>query len=568
MFKNIKRKLVGNKVRLSREIHPDEVLMDSSNLPDFNIHQFEGRIERPISLRTLAVAGILAALLLLGYGGRVWALQVVNGDSFAARSESNRLKHTLIFAERGVVTDRTGEQLAWNTIGEEQSDFPLRRYSERDGLAHVTGYLSYPQKDKQGFYYTEKAVGKDGAEKFYDALLSGENGLRITETDALGKVASENVIRPPKDGQDIKLAIDAGLTEAMHDAILDLVNQVGFTGGAGVMMDVHTGEVVALTSYPEYDPQVMTDGKDREQIRTYLTSKNLPFLDRVIDGLYAPGSIVKPFMAIAALTEKVITPEKQILSTGELVLPNPYDPDKPSIFKDWKAHGWMDMKKAIAVSSNVYFYEIGGGFEQQQGLGIERIARYMDKFGFGRDVPEGFFSSQAGIVPTPAWKAKAFEDGTWRIGDTYHTSIGQFGWQVTSIQAVRAIAALANSGTLLAPSLLATDVPYAVEKIEGIAEKDYVEVREGMRESVLSGTASGLNIPEVKVAGKTGTAEIGASKQYVNSWSVGFFPYENPKYAYMVMMERGPRTNTIGATAIMRHIFDWMKIYRPEYLAG
>jgi len=311
----------------------------------------------------------------------------------------------------------------------------------------------------------------------------------------------------------------------------------------------------------------MTAGADKDAFAKILNDPRNPFLNRLIAGLYTPGSTVKPFIAAGALTEKIITPEKKILSTGSISIPNPYDKTKKSIFVDWKAHGWVDMRQALAVSSNVYFYEIGGGFEEQPGLGISGIEKYLRLFGFGVGSANPFFGDTAGTIPNPKWKAENFEDGIWRLGDTYHTVIGQYGVQVTPFQMLRAIAAIANSGELMEPTILLGDNTWNAQKENLlIAQEDLQVIREGLRQGVLIGTASGLNIPEVKVAAKTGTAELGFSKQFVNSWVTGFFPYENPRYAFVVIMEKGPRANTIGAAYIMRQLLEWLATNRPEYL--
>jgi penicillin-binding protein 2 len=347
---------------------------------------------------------------------------------------------------------------------------------------------------------------------------------------------------------------------------------VNFRGGAGVMIDVRSGEIIAITSYPEYDLNIFVKGEDKAAIQSYLKNPDNPFLNRVVAGLYTPGSIIKPFMAFAALEEGVISPEKEILSTGRLVVPNPYFPDKPSIFRDWKAHGYTNMRRAIAVSSDVYFYQVGGGFESQKGLGISRIDKYLKLFGFEEETGIGISNEAVGTIPTPEWKQKTFGE-EWRLGDTYNTSIGQYGMQVTPLQAVRAIAAIANNGTLVTPTFLkqaTTTIPQG-EKIKfDSSHSEQAEhfriVREGMRLAVAEGTAVGLNMYDVKVAGKTGTAELGALKQYVNSWTVGFFPYENPKYAFAIVMERGPVKNLVGATSVMRQVMDWVVVNRPEYI--
>ena len=311
----------------------------------------------------------------------------------------------------------------------------------------------------------------------------------------------------------------------------------------------------------------MSEGSDRAAIQKYISDTRQPFLDRAVSGLYTPGSIVKPFLALGALKEGVITPEKEILSTGSISIPNPYDSTKKSVFNDWRAHGWVDMRRALAVSSDVYFYEIGGGFENQIGLGIARIKKYMQLFGFGASDPKNALLAVEGTLPDPAWKAKTFDGEVWRIGDTYNTSIGQYGMQVTPMQAVRATAALANGGILLEPTLLLNgNRGRNSARALDFSADDMKVIQEGMRDAVLLGTAGNLNIPAVAIAAKTGTAELGSKKQLVNSWVEGFFPYENPRYAFVVIMERGPYENTVGALYVMRQLFEWMSQHTPEYL--
>jgi penicillin-binding protein 2 len=275
---------------------------------------------------------------------------------------------------------------------------------------------------------------------------------------------------------------------------------------------------------------------------------------------------MKPYVAIGALSENIIDPKKQILSTGSISVPNPYDKTKKTVFNDWKAHGWVDMKRAIAVSSNVYFFEVGGGFENQKGLGITNIEKYLRLFGFGSATGINIGDEETGTIPNPAWKAEYFDGEEWRVGDTYNTAIGQYGMQVTPIQVVRAVTALANNGTLLKPTIFNDPNDTFSEKLP--LKEDYFEIiREGMREGVAGGgTAQALNIPEVNVAAKTGTAELGSEKRSVNSWVTGFFPYENPRYAFIVQMESGPRANLTGATFVMRSLFEWMALNTPEYI--
>lgn len=584
--------------RKKHALDPNEVFLDSSNLPEFDTHQLEGRIERPISKLSLFLTGGAFLFVFFIFSWKAWDLQIVEGEAMRERSEENRLEHSIVFASRGIIYDKNGERLAWNTppsfpatsMGWASStpdaasttpgtaeDFLSREYLLSSGLAHAVGYVKYPAKDKQGVYYQTEFQGMDGAEKEFNGIISGRNGLKIQEVNALGRVESESVIEAPVAGNDISLSMDAGVQSELYARIRDLANQVNFKGGAGVIMDVESGEILAMTSFPEYTQKDITEGNE-DKITAYNQDTRTPFINRVVHGLYAPGSIVKPFMALAALAEGIVSPEKQILSTGSVSIPNPYFPDKPSVFKDWKAHGYVDMRHALAVSSDVYFYTIGGGYGGQEGLGILRIKKYMELFGFGEKTGLGLSGEEKGIIPDPVWKEKTFDGAKWLLGDTYHTVIGQYGMQVTPIQAVRAVSAIATNGMLVTPTLLAASstpsLPTGVKSSQqarkniSVPEKYFAIVKEGMRLAVLEGTAKGLNAYDVHVAGKTGTAELGASKQFVNSWVIGFFPYEKPKYAFAIVMERGPASNLTGAPYVMRQVLDYMAREKPEYLAG
>ncbi len=543
-------------------IDPDEIFIDSTNLPQLDEDQFEGRIEHPLSKKTFFYLSVASVLIFIVFLVRVFGLQVLEGSVYTKVSENNRLGHSLIFADRGIIYDRKAERLAWNAVYKGEP-FSKRVYINRAGIAHLVGYVGYPLRDTSGNYYQEDFVGKSGVERSLNEKISGKNGLKIIETDALENIRSESVIRPPRNGNDIRLSIDSRVTNEFLHLVEKRSQKSGFSGGAGVIMDVSTGEVLLLSSFPEYDSNALTDG-GIEEVQRFLSDKNNPFLNRVVSGLYTPGSIVKPFIAVGALEEGIITPEKKILSTGVLSLPNPYFPGKVNLFKDWKAHGWVNMRRALAVSSNVYFYEIGGGYKDQPGLGISGIEKYLRLFGFGEETGIALPGEAIGIIPNPEWKKKTFKDGVWRVGDTYHTAIGQYGFQVTPIQVVRAMAAIANNGVLLTPTFIAGEVLKKKRISVDLANLDVV--REGLRLGVEEGTSRGLSIPEVSIAAKTGTAELGTSKKLVNSWVTGFFPYENPRYAFAVLMERGPRDNTIGALSVMRQLLKWMSVNTPEYI--
>ncbi len=549
-----------------RIVELDEVLLDATNIPAFNLARLEGKRELPISVKSVYGVGIIFVLMVCFYTARIFELQVIRGAEFRTIAENNSVDEAVVIAERGVVYDRRGEMVVWNEVDERTVyDFPIRAYTDRLGLGQVLGYVSYPRRDTRGFFYRTEYIGRNGVEAAYDEVLRGTNGSKIVVADALGEVIGEHAISPGDSGGALNLSIDAGLSEAMYQIIATSSAQAGFRSGAGAIMDVHTGELLALTSFPTYDPEIMADGYEVDMIEAYNQDDRLPFLNKVVSGVYTPGSIVKPFVAYAALAERIIDPNKTIVSTGELVIPNPYNPSNPSRFTDWRAHGKMTMREAIAFSSNVYFYIIGGGYGDQPGLGITKMAEYYRLFGLGSTTGITIAQEQPGVVPDPAWKSAVFDDD-WRLGDTYFTAIGQFGFLTTPIQMLRAYAALANGGTLVTPHVIKDEQGQRVDL--GLNQEYLQIIHEGMRKTVNfdGGTARGLERSDVAVAAKSGTAEVGAGNAYVNSWAAGFWPYENPRYAFILMMDRAPRSNALGATRIMGDVMAWIANERPEYI--
>ncbi|MES2966861.1 MAG: penicillin-binding transpeptidase domain-containing protein [Patescibacteria group bacterium] len=549
-----------------RVVELDEILLDVSNLPSFNTGRMEGRRELPIKPVNVYLIGVCFVIVAIAFFGKIFHLQVTEGARFRTISDNNSVNTSVIIAERGVVFDRKGEPLIWNEHDfTDQYDFPVRAYTDRLGMGQLIGYVSYPQRDKKGVYYRTEYLGRTGVESAFEDDLHGTNGEKIIEQDALGEIIGEHALSAPVEGKAITLSVDAGLSEAMYQIIATSSAQAGFRSGAGAIMDIHTGEILAMTSYPSYDPEVMADGDNTTLISEYNKDDRLPFLNKVVSGVYTPGSIVKPFVAYAALSEKIIDPNKTIVSNGYLVVPNPYNPSNPSRFNDWRAHGAMTMREAIAFSSNVYFYIIGGGFGDQAGLGITKMSQYYKLFGMGSTTGITIASEQEGVVPTPAWKKETFDDD-WRLGDTYFTAIGQYGFQATPLQMLRAYGALASGGTLVSPHVIKGEVSSSTDI--GLNREYLKVVHEGMRKTVIiaGGTARGLERKDVAIAAKSGTAEIGAGNAFVNSWAAGFWPYEDPKYAFILLMDKAPRSNALGATRIMGGVFDWMALNRPEYI--
>lgn len=544
------------------EIAPDEIFLDASNAPEFNRERFEGRLEKPLPASSFFLLTIGLSILFGILFLRAWNIEVQNGARYAEESAHNSLDVTTIFAPRGIITDRFGVMVAENV---EKEDGSVERHYVFPALSQVIGYVSYPKKDSKGVYYDRDLKGVTGLEARYNTVLTGEDGQMLTETDVSGKVRSTGVIVPAKEGKTLQISIDSVLEQELGKAISEIAKDKGFIAGAGVLLDTHSGAVRALVSYPSYDANVMASGGPSRTIAAYNTDPGHPFLDHAIQGVYAPGSVVKPLVSAGALTDGIITPNTIINDPGSISIPDPYHPGKEFVYKGWKVLGLVDVRKAIAWSSDVFFYEVGGGYKTQKGLGIDRLGYWYRQFGLGSATNIDLPGEVNGLIPSPEWKQSVFKE-PWYLGDTYFTAIGQYSTQVTPIQMARAIAAVANGGKLFTPTLLVdasptyTQVPVTADSL--------TVAREGMRQAVTSAIAGMINLPYVTVAAKTGTAQTGTRNQYDNSWVVGFFPYENPQYAFAVVLERGPQGTGEQAVNVMRQFFDALHEKNSIYVGG
>jgi penicillin-binding protein 2 len=557
-------------------VNPEDAFLDSSNLPGYDFGAAEGKIVKPLSTKEVYTIGFLFVIILIIFTYRSLNLQLLQGSKYRELSQNNTLSKSIIFAERGVITDRFGTELAWNEPHTDAVDFnnmlniySLRKYINQPGLSHLLGYVSYPIADKSGYWWRTDFVPNAGIELSLGNKLRGENGYKLIEVNALGDVISSGSIEPPIDGENITLTIDRELATDLYNAIKEGADIAGFQGGAGVIMDIDTGEVLAITSYPEYDSNILTDATDRETISKYAQDPYKPFLNRAVQGSYTPGSIIKPYVGAVALQEGIITENTKILSTGVLKVPNKYNPGQYTIFRDWRTGlGLLDIREAIKMSSSIFFYIIGGGHEQQPGLGITKIAKWGKIFGFGELTGITLPGEIPGLVPTPNWQKETFgDDSIWRLGNTYHSAIGQYGWLVTPIQAAQYISSIANGGRLNSPILIlgtqgsSTTIP--------IDKYNLQIIREGMRMGAQSGTAQALNINGIEIAAKTGTAQLGRGNEFMNSWVVGFWPYDNPKYAFAIVLEKAKADTLRGAAPAMRPFFEkLLQEHSQDYIIG
>ncbi len=549
LFKSSKKKYV--------EILPEDVLIDAANLPSFDTSQLEGRVTGHIDSRFFTFLSALGILVITFFGYSAFDLQIKNGSFYSQKAENNRFEYIPLFAERGSIYDRNGKALAWNeNSATSTNDFAQRKYVKDVPLGSLLGYVKYPKKDKKnGIYITDALTPTGGLEEYFNDILQGKEGSLYIETDAVGNVVSETTADAPQKGANLKLTIDLDMQKALYQSIHNASVESGYVGGVALIADVRDGSLVSAVTFPDFDSNVMTDGTDHELIQKYLTDKKSYFLNRYTDGLYAPGSIVKPMFALAALHEGIVTSEEKILSTGQLSVPNPYQPGKFTIFKDWKAHGYTDVREAIAVSSDVYFYTVAGGVPGKKGLGITKLTEYSNQFGLADTFSGTFFESKKSVIPTPEWKKKTFNGEDWRLGDTYNSSIGQYGFSITPIQALSMLMKMirADEGYDTVPMFkLKQDDPVELiklpEVVTKISKNNYIDIMEGMRMTVTTGTAQVLNFSEMKIAGKTGTAQLGAYNQYINSWFVGVWPYTEPRYVIVYLLEKGDSKNSKSAS--------------------
>lgn len=527
------------------EIAPDEIFLDATNVSGFDRVRFQGRLERPIS-REIFVGlfislGVVALIILL----QAWKLEVVHGNAYAIESAQNHIRKSVLFAPRGIIVGVNGTVLVDNR---ENAQGDVRREYLIPAMGSIMGYVSYPKKDSSGRYYDTSEKGIAGLEALYNTQLTGSNGTVLTEVNAVGKVYSQGTIIPAVKGKTLKLSIDASFESVLTKALSDVAKRNDFQGGAAVLMDVHTGAVRAIASYPTYNANILSSGRPVKIIAGYNTDSRHPYLDQAVQGLYAPGSIVKPFIAAGALTDGIITPNTTVDDKGFLIIKDPYNPKKIFLYKGWKALGVLAVRKAIAWSSDIFFYTVGGGFGSQKGLGIKRLDYWYRQFGIGSKTGIDLPNEKNGLIPTPAWKERVLHS-QWYLGDTYFTAIGQYAMQVTPIQMARAIAAVANGGKLLTPTLLANVATKFITI--PVSQANFKVVREGMRESVTSALAQQIKFPYLAVAAKTGTAQVGIHNQYDNSWVEGFYPYTNPQYAFAVVLGRGPSGKGETATVVM-----------------
>lgn len=436
-----------------------------------------------------------------------------------------------------------------------------RIYEDPLVFSHILGYTGLVNTEdlqNNADLSIDDRIGRSGLEAFYDEYLRGKNGKKVFFRNAKGNIEEERSVQEPESGYALRTFIDAGLQKYMYTRLKDALVSLGRDTGVAIAMNPKNGEVLGLVNIP---------GFDSTKLKEALVDSRRPMFNRAISGLYNPGSTIKPLVAVAALTEGVIDTKKQLYSAGYIEIPNLYNPSEPGRFLDWQPNGWINVHSALAKSSNIFFYEVTGGFEGQKGIGILKLKEWWERFNLDKKTNIDLVGEQRGFLPDPTWKEK--ERGEpWRVGDTYNVAIGQGDLMVTPIELLNYISAIANGGILYEPRIVKEIVDEKGNPVKEMPEKISADIRElalkyipdaqrGMRDVVAQpyGTARSLASLPFEVAAKTGTAQI-QNNAKVNAFFVGYAPFNDPQIALIILVENA-KEGSANTIPVAKDIFLW-----------
>jgi penicillin-binding protein 2 len=490
-----------------------------------------------------------------------------SNDPFTPTVIKDNLTETQAFALREKLAELPGLRVVVE---------PRRRYPQGALVGHSLGFVG--RIDEEEFARLESSgyeindyLGKAGVEFSYEGVLRGLPGTRNVETDASGReirVINETPARP---GANLILSLDLELQAKVEEYLRAAMGRS--INAAAVVLDVRSGEVLSLVSLPTYDNNVFIGRVDEAALQKLHDDPGKPMLNHVIAEQYPPGSTFKQVTGLAALQEGIANAGTRITSLGYLDVPNQYNPSIKERFRDWSALGTLDFYGGVAMSSDVYFYYLAGGYTENgrevfQGLGATRLADWARRFGLGAPTGIDLPGESAGNVPDPSWKEKTFGEG-WFLGDTYNYGIGQGFLTTTPLQMAVVTAAVANGGDVVIPHVVkevrdgeGRTLPLQRQTIRrnlNVDPRNISVLREGMRRAVADGTARTAAARSVQVAGKTGTAEFGprrADGSYLeHGWFTGYAPANNPEIAVAVFLEQGNGAGT--AAPVAARIFEY-----------
>lgn len=497
-------------------------------------------------------AQTVAGVLDMDLGNVETALQSQNRKSVepSLLKENITKDQSLILAEK--LNDLSGIDLE-NTA--------IRNYENGLIFSPIIGYdgkITQDELGKNPNYSMTDYIGKTGLEKYYEPDLKGKDGGKEVEVDSSGNASRDLGVIQPQTGSDLYLNIDEELQKKLYDSMTSVLEKTQTKTAAAVAINPQNGAILAMVSLPGYDNNLFAQGISGSDYQNLVNNPDLPLFNRAINGEYPPGSTIKPAVATAALAEGVITPETIIDGQGGAINIGGFH------FGDWTAHGPSDVRTAIAQSNDIFFYTVGGGYGNIQGLGMDRMKKYENFYGLGSPTGIDLPGESSGFIPSTQWKQDKFGE-KWYIGDSYHCAIGQGFVTVTPLQLANYIATVANGGTLYQPHIV-NHIQKSDGTVENIAptvirqnfvSPDIIQVvREGMRQTVTGGTAQPLKDLPVEVAGKTGTAQFGVGGQQLHGWFVSFAPYDNPQIALAILVEGGGEGFSTGVP-ITHDVYQW-----------
>lgn len=481
-----------------------------------------------------------------------------------SEAEEERIKKDLK-RNRSFVPIKIRDNLSWEEVSRIQLNAPdlpgivideglTRYYPFGAGMAHILGYVSSVSdkdvKDDPLLEVPGFKIGKSGIEKYLEKALRGESGNLKLEVNAYGRIMKEIERVDGIPGKDVQLTIDSRLQQKAFELF-------GEESGAAVLLDVHTGEILAFVSAPSFDPNMMTQGLSTEDWNALLHNERNPLTDKAISGQYSPGSTFKMIVALAALEAGVIKPETRTYCAGKMFLGN-------HAFHCWKkeGHGHLNVVEALQHSCDIFFYETA------QKLGIEKIADMARRFGLGSKINIGLENEKAGLIPDKEWKLRRFGE-PWQQGESLISGIGQGYILTTPLQLATMTARLVNGGYEIKPTFLKVSdgEKSKIRKID-VLPTNLELIKEGMYAVVNKpgGTAwrSQFDYHGQRMGGKTGTTQVrritmkerreGIKKESELPWRlrnhalfVGYAPHDNPKYAVAVLVEHGGGGSSVAA---------------------
>ncbi len=540
-----------------------------------------------ISVWRIVLIGIAFILISFSLFLRMFYLQIVTGEANRALADSNRIQIRIIHAPRGVIYDRNGQILADNEPGFrlknkfisrdealslEASHDPraneleidtIRHYPYGEIAAHVVGYVgqisSGELKEPQyANYRSGDRIGRAGVEQVYENVLRGKDGAEIIEVDADGrKIQTLRTINPIP-GDNIYLSLDINLQKELYSSVKEAALSVGSCCGAAIVQNPQNGDVLAMVSYPSFDPNAFTDPHKDNLITSYFNDPNAPLLNRAISGTYPPGSTFKITSALAGLSSGKITPQTIVNDTGILHLGK-------FTFTNWyytqygKVEGPVDMVKALQRSNDTYFYVLG------EKIGEKILGDTALKIGFGQRLGIDLPGEATGLVPDNRWKEKNIGQ-IWYPGDTLHMAIGQGYLLTTPLQIIYEINLIADNGQDYRPHLVtkitASDgsliKKFTFFPVDFKFDPSFITlVKKGISlVPQYGGTAWPFFNFSIPTAGKTGTAEYGDPKGRTHAWYVSYAPINNPQLSSVVLIEGGGEGSNVAAP-VVKNIYTW-----------